>query len=302
VTGVGKTYTNARFRELGAELRKRREAAGVTGAHLAHLMGWSSSKISRIESGERGISHLDVFPYLGFCGIRPPAALHLVEMAREAEHKHGHWLSPHGEWLDDSLSTLIYHESAADRSTSYYPRVIHGLLQTADYARAFIAAEQWRTPENVEECVRIRLERQRILRVRHPARFTFYLHEHALRLRVGNPKIMHEQLLKIVLLAAFDHITVRVVPVSAGERAAIDGPFDLLQYAEHRPLVYLDNHTTGLFLEDRDYVEPYRTLVTALSEVALNEGQSREVIATLASEYDQRSERDAGDPLEEEHL
>jgi Domain of unknown function (DUF5753)/Domain of unknown function (DUF397)/Helix-turn-helix domain len=284
---VARTHTIARYRELGAELRKRREAAGLSGAQLAHRVGWSPSKISRVESGERGISDVDLIQYLGYCGIHGESRTRdLIAMCREAGHKLGHWLSPYGQWLEDSLSSLIYHESTADRCTIYDPLVVNGLLQTADYARTWIASEGWRTPEDVERCVDIRLERQRILRVPRPARFTFFVHEQALRLEVGNAAVMHDQMLKIVLLAALDHVTVRVLPLSAGKRSTFRGPFQLFEYAQHRPLVYLDSYSTGLFLEDREYVDPFRTLVPALSEVSLDGGQSRELIATLASEYD----------------
>jgi hypothetical protein len=206
--------------------------------------------------------------------------------------------------LEDSLNSLIYHEVTAGRSTIYEPQLVDGLLQTADYARARIAAEHWRSSEDVESCVRIRLERQEILQVRQPAQFTFFLflHEQALRLQVGNAVIMHEQMLNLVLLTLLEHVTVRVVPSLAGERSAFGGPFRLFEYAKHKPLVYLDNHVSGLFVEDQDFVEPYQALVPTISEVALDEGQSRQLIATLADEYDRGSERDAGHRLEKEQL
>jgi len=146
------------------------------------------------------------------------------------------------------------------------------------------------------------LERQQILHLAKPARFTFLLHEQALRLEVGGPAVMHDQMLKLVLTAALSHITVRVVPSSAGIHSAVGGPFQLLDYHDAAPVVYLDNHASGLFLEDQEFVQPYRALVPTIAKVALDEGQSRELIAALASEYDKRSERDAGDRLEEEQL
>lgn len=287
---------------MGAELRKQREAAGVTGKELANRVGWSQTKISRIEHGTRLVDPIELVEYLGYCGIFRPTSLELLELRREAEMKLGYWLSPYGDWLQDSLASLIYHEATAARTIVYEPALVAGLVQTRDYARARIAAEQWRTAQNVERCVQIRMERQRILRLERPARFTFFLHERALRFQVGSAAIMHDQLLKIVLLAALDHVTVRVVPASAEDESAFAGPFRLFEYSEHRPLVYLDNHTTGLFLEDQDFVRPYRALVSAISEVALDGGQSRELIATLASEYERGSKRDAGHDLEEEQL
>jgi hypothetical protein len=297
------TFARASYRELGAELRKRREAAGLTCADLATRTGWSTAKVSRMEIGWHEISVVDLVYFVGMCGVYRAQAMDLIAMCRDAERKLGYWLSPHEQWLEDSLGSLIYHESTANISTTYEPQLVPGLLQTEDYARARIAAEHWRSPEDVESCVRIRMDRQRVLYPSRPAQFIFILHEQALHHTVGSAPIMHEQLLNLVLLTLLEHVTVRVVPSSAGEPWSFGGPFRLFEYTEHRPLVYLDAHASGLFLEDKDFVEPYRTLVPAFSEVALDEGQSRQLIATRASAYDdQRSERDGGHCLEEEQF
>jgi transcriptional regulator with XRE-family HTH domain len=292
----------AQYRELGATMRERRQRAGLTAKELAKLTEWHPLKISRIETGQYSIDVVDVITYLAKCGLYRRDFLDMEALCHEAERRPGFWLSPHGEWLEDSLRSLIYHENTAAVSTVYEPLLVHGLLQTAAYARARIAGATWMDPGQIEQAVRIRLRRQEILDPPHPTRFRFFMHEQALRLQVGGAAIMHEQMLKLVLLAALDHLSIRIVPSSARERSAFGGPFRLFEYRQYPPLVYLDNTTTGLFLEDKEYVEPFRELVSAISEVALDEGQSREVIATLAGRYDLRSARDAEDHLEEKQL
>ena len=89
--------------------------------------------------------------------------------------------------------------------------------------------------------VRTRMERRRILYRPNPARFTFYIHEQALRLRVGTDKIMHEQLLHLVLTTALDNLTLRIVPSAAGDDPRSAAPFRLMEFHEHRPIVYLDH-------------------------------------------------------------
>jgi len=292
----------AQYRELGAVLRARREQAGLTGRELSRLTGWTKTKISRIETGQSMIDAVDAIHYLGHCGLFRRDVMDELALLKDAERRLGFWLSPHGEWLEDSLGSLIYHEVTAAESTTYEPLLVPGLLQTSDYARTRIAAEQWRSPENVKQCVRIRMERQRILDLPYPAMFRFFVHEQALLLEVGSPVVMHEQMLKLALATALDHISLRVVPLSAGERSAFGGPFIIFEYAHYPPLVCLDTGSSGLFLEDKEHTAPFRTLLPVISEVALNEGQSRELVATLASEYDRRSEQHAGDHLEEEQL
>jgi transcriptional regulator with XRE-family HTH domain len=283
---------------LGAVLKDRREQAGLTVTELAPLMGFSTAKLSRIETGQTVIDVVDAVTYLGHCGLDRADVMDILALCREAEKRLGYWLSPHGEWLEDSLNSLIYNEVTAVESTMYEPLLVHGLLQTADYARILIGRPQWLDRVGVDQRVRIRMLRQKILDASRPATFRFYLHEQALHLEVGSSKVMHEQMLKLVLVAALDHVTIRVVP----SVSAFGGAFTLFEHQGYPPLVYLDTYKTGLFLEDQEFVDPFRELVPVVAEVALDEGQSRELIADLAGEYELRSARDATERLEEEQF
>jgi len=278
-------------RELGAELRRYREAAGLSGAQLAHDIGWSPTRISRIEAGQVALSEVDLILYLAFCGThRRDQSLDALH--RDAELMLGYWLSPHGPGLEDSVRSLVYHESTAIASISYEPQMIPGLLQTEDYAKAVIRQDGWRSPENIEFCLRARLARQGILHRPAPARFTFFLHEHALRWRCA---AMAEQLLTLTLINALPHIDIRVVPANS----VFGGAFRLLHYARHKPLVHLDAYFAGLFLEEEEYTTPYRELVPVIADAALDERQSQEFLAGLASARDRGSPRHE---LEEEQL
>jgi transcriptional regulator with XRE-family HTH domain len=295
---MGRDNPTACYRELGDELRKIREAAGLSGVDLSIRVGWSPSKISRIESGRYNISDVDLLQYLGFCGVYLKDAHDLLALCRKAKLNLGYWLSPHGEWLPDSLGSLIFHESTAWITTWYDPLVVNGLLQTPDYARAMIGRETWRSPEDLTACVQIRLDRQRILRRPQPPRLTFFVHEDALRRQVGSPALMHEQLLRMVLLAAVNHVRIRVVPA----HATFGGQFCLFRFDTYNPLVYLENPSSAIFLEDKEYVEPYQKVLNDIAKLALHEGESRELIANLANEYDRGSDSDVGDRVEEEQL
>jgi transcriptional regulator with XRE-family HTH domain len=301
---MGRTNATARYRELGAELRKRREIVGLTGDDISRATGWHRSRVTRIEKGQLGISVVDTIHYLAACKIFAAEAKELLELCTEAERQVGYWLSPHGEWLEDTLGSLIFHESTADRVVSYEPMLIPGLLQTPRYARARIARTPGWPQETVEAAIRVREERQQVLHRAQPGQFIFYVHEHALRLRVGNQNAMHDQLLKLVLMAALPNVTLRVLPAAAGEQASFGGPFYLFEYREHNPLVYLDHVETGLFLEDPEFVAAYRRLIPKISSVALNEAESRMFVADLANALDRgSSRRDAGIyELEEEQL
>lgn len=115
---------------------------------------------------------------------------------------------------------------------------------------------------------------------------------------------MHDQLLKLVLMAALPHVSLRVLPALAGERGVFGGSFELFEYRDHQPLVYFSAAWNGVFLEDQDFVADYRRLLPAMASVALDKGESRAFIAKLADALDQRSHRrDVGIyELEEEQL
>lgn len=296
---MGNRYVSAAYRELGALLREVRQQAGLTATELARMLGWPLTTISRIENGRRTSSTTDVIQYLVMCGMTAREVQPLVEFTRLAERKQGYYLSD-GR-IGGSLQSLIFHESSAEHVVSYVPQVIPGLLQTPDYARARInAVDSGITEERLAAAVHTRMERRLVLYLPKPARFTFYIHEQVLRLPVGGEEVMHEQLLHLVLTAALDNVTVRIVPSTAG---AFGDAFRLMEFNEFRSIVYLDDlRFGGLILEDPGYVSSYRELVQVLAEVALDGGQSREFAAGLADAYDRGSERDVTGVLAQEQL
>src|SRR6266508_1297294 len=121
---------NALCRELGSELRKRREDAGLTLAEMGERFGWSKATIARIETGHRPIEPVDLAQSLGWCGMNLRQSHDMFELSLEAERAQGFWLNPQDDWLEDSLRSLIYHEATANSSTIYEPQLVHGLLQT----------------------------------------------------------------------------------------------------------------------------------------------------------------------------
>jgi hypothetical protein len=283
-------------------MRIRRQRAGMSATELSRTLGWSLSKTSRAELGMYRISEVEVVQYLAACGVFQEEANNLLELKAEEERDLGYWMRPHETGrLSDSLRSLVYHESTAIRSTNYEPEVIPGLLQTEDYAAALIRARGV-SAEIFSSRLRARMDRQAILHRPNPGEFAFFIHEHALRLPVADPAIMHEQLLHLVFSSARPHIDIRVLPMSVGAPASCQGNFRLFEYSkEHRPLAYFESWVGEMFLDDDAFIASYRELVPKLANLALSEGQSREFLATLASDYD-RARGDLDACMEEEQL
>jgi transcriptional regulator with XRE-family HTH domain len=296
---MGNRYASAAYREVGGMLREIRTKAGFTATQVAGMLGWPLTTISRMENGRRTSSTTDVIQYAAMCGMKWPDMQPLITFTRLAERKQGYYLSD--KRIGGSLQSLIFHESSAENSIVYEPIAIHGLLQTPEYAQAHIASVNVDIAEDrVKAAARTRAERRKIMHLPKPARFTFFIHERALRLRIGSDAIMHEQLLHLVFTSALDHVIVRIVPSAAG---AFGEAFRLMEFHEHRPIVYLDSLVFGgLILEDPHYVSSYYELVPMLADVALSEGQSREFAANLADAYAPGSPGDVTDIMAQEQL
>jgi hypothetical protein len=62
------------------------------------------------------------------------------------------------------------------------------------------------------------------------------------------------------------------------------GACRLMDFAEFKPIAYIEEETAGHFLEEPEEIAAYRRIFASLSDSALDEGQSRDMIARLAVE------------------
>jgi transcriptional regulator with XRE-family HTH domain len=280
-----------RSRELGEGLRQAMEGAGLNGRQAAHLLGWSESWVSRLLSGKRGGSAVDVAAFLGACRVKSPERDRLLALCQD-QNTPG-WLQQHGSRLPKQLRTLIDHENKAVAISAFESTLVTGLLQTGDYARAVISRNANMPADEVEDRVAARLARHSLFSQERPPQFTFYLHEAVLRLPIGGPVVMSDQLHHLLRMSVRPYLTLRVIPAALGAHAGLSGPFTLMEFAEFRPVVYLDSETSSLFLERREETTAYQRILGALADTALDEGQSRELIATVATElYADREDHD----------
>ncbi len=273
-------HTTTRSRQLGAELKRVREQTGYSARDLARALGWSESKVARMENGERGASEVAVATYLAYFHVVGEEMDRLLAMCRDIWAKD--WLQPN---LPQELRTLTTHETTASLINQYEPLVVPGLLQTEDYAKALFRLAG-RVPEDgIEPRVRARLERQNLLRREFGVEINFFIPEQVFHTTVGSPRVMNEQLLHIVLVSSRPWCRVRLVP-STFPLGVLGSPFQLMDYRNHHPVAYVENQTHSLFLEDPGDIRTYRAILRKLKEVTLDEGQSRELLASLANDYD----------------
>jgi len=113
----------------------------------------------------------------------------------------------------------------------------------------------------------------------------FFIPEPVLRAVLGGSRVMNDQLLHMLLVSSRPWCSVRVVPASFAA-GVLGSPFRLMEYPHHGPVAYVENQTHSMFLEKPEDIRTYRAILAKLKAVTLNEGQSRELLATLANEYD----------------
>ncbi|MDQ3989779.1 MAG: DUF5753 domain-containing protein [Actinomycetota bacterium] len=249
----------------------------------------SPSWVSRLVSGKRNVTAVQVSAFLAVCRAPSAERDRLLELC-EDQHTPG-WLQQHGSRLPLQLVTLIDHENIAVTISEFESTVVPGLLQTGDYTSALIREAGTLPAEEIDDRVAARLARQSLFSRDRPARFTFYLHEFVLRLPVGGPAVMADQLDLLERMSRRPYLTLRVVPAALGGHAAINGSFRLMEFAEFKPVAYLESETSSVFLEKPVEIAAYRDILTLLAETALGEGESRKLIATLATElYADREE------------
>ena len=267
---------SVRGRQLARELRRLREAAQLTGEAAAAQLGWSSAKVSRIETARTPVTVPDLRRLLDLYHVRDIDIGRLEDMARAARQR-GWWDTYAGD-LPLEYTTYISLEAEATSLSCYSVTVLHGLLQTEEYARAVLRSLLPIPPGEVERGVRVRRLRQDRL---HPADgapviLRNILDESVLRRQIGGPDVMRHQLQDLVNAAGLPNVELRVLPFAAGAHPATAGPFTILQFPrfgepEIVNVELLDSH---IFIEGEKDVHRYTLVFSELSTKALDPDES----------------------------
>ncbi|WUS82504.1 helix-turn-helix transcriptional regulator [Streptomyces canus] len=274
----------ARQMRLATELRRLRDAAGITGREAAASLGVSSAQISQIEKALAGVSEKRLRAMAANYACSDSDLIDaLVSMATDRTHG---WWEEYQERLPTpylDLAELEYHASHRwDVDFLHIP----GLLQTEDYARALFSYVNSEFPlSEVDLRVEHRMKRRVIIERPDPIPYVAVIHEAALRIRVGDRSATREQLARIQALSEADHVTVRVIPFDLD---AFAGAGSAMVYAGG-PVPKLDTvvrdgpHGTA-FIDAEAQLARFRTLFRRLENVSLDPERSRDFIHTLTKE------------------
>jgi transcriptional regulator with XRE-family HTH domain len=272
-----------RRRRLALELRRLREAARLTCEEVAEHLECSASKISRVETGRVSVSPRDVRDMLALYGVPEQQRDSLVQLSRDSRQKG--WWHAYSDPVNPQFTTYVGLESAASEIRVYEVNIIPGLLQTQDYARTMIKAGMMSgRHEDVERKVALRMARQPALTRDDPPMLWTVVDEAALRRRVGGTELMRAQLEHVLELSSLKNVAMQVIPFGAGAHPAMGRPFVILVFPERidPDVVYLEDLTSALYLEDVDEVDRYNVFFNHLRATALSfEDSAALVISAL---------------------
>jgi transcriptional regulator with XRE-family HTH domain len=259
-----------------------RENAQQTAAEVVALLGWSESKISRIETGHIGIRTSDLDRLLSIYGVPSRTRSRLRGLAAQSRQRA--WWEAYGDSLPNAYETYIGLEAEASRISTYEAQIVHGLLQTDEYANAVIAADGvFDDPGVLDQRVAVRMARQAVL-ARHPApEFAVVLDEAVIHRQIGGPDVLRRQLGRLIELGERPNVTIQILPFAAGAHRGLAGSFVLLDFPGETedPIVYSEGLTGGVFRSKPDDLRSYREGFEALHTASLTPEQSMELLTTV---------------------
>jgi len=271
---------------LGAQLRRLREAAGISREDAGYQIRASGSKISRLELGRVSFKERDVADLLEFYGVTDQAQRDgLIQLAKEANSPA--WWQKYSDVVPDWFAVYVGLEEAAQLIRLYEVQFVPGLLQTEDYARAVITlGAPGVTPEEVERRVALRLGRQKLLTRENPPRLWAVIDEAALRRPIGGRDVFRAQLERLISASGEPNVTLQVMPFTYGGHAAEGGAFTIMRFpeADLPDMVYMEQLTGALYLDKPEDVERYAAVMERLSVAGTSPERTQEILSGILKE------------------
>jgi transcriptional regulator with XRE-family HTH domain len=269
---------------LGTQLRRLREARGITAQEAAQTIRGSESKISRIELGRNAVREVDIADLLSLYGVTDIAEREqLLSLASQANLPG--WWHRYQDVLPTWFQAYVGLEESAESIRSYEAQFVPGLLQTEDYAAAVLARGEF-APDEVERLVFLRKERQRRF-ITGSLRLWAIVDEAALRRPIGSADQMRDQVRYLYEVCDQPGFTLQVTPFTTGAYTA-PGSFSILSFAARDlpDVVYIEQLTSAMYLDKRSDVDRYTEAMDKLSAASASPDESRQMIRALLDDME----------------
>jgi transcriptional regulator with XRE-family HTH domain len=269
-------------RRLARVLRKLREKADLTIDQVAEKIDLSASTISRLETAQAPVRRGDIRELLDIYGVPDTQRDELLQLAGQSRQQT--WWQ---EYKDLPNAGAADFEAQAAVIRQYSALLVPGLLQTETYAREILHAVRGDDgAKNLERHLKLRMNRQTVLRKHDSPDYVVVLDEAVLRREVGGRKVMHAQLERLYEASRLPNVSLRVLPFSVGAHGGVDGEFTIFSYEkdpgavyEDPDVVYVDNIGGGAYIEDPKITNRYNRTFEHLLQTALDPIKSKQVLA-----------------------
>lgn len=264
----------------GFELRRYREAAGLTQKQLGDIVNYTGSLVGQIETARKlptpeFSERVDVALDTGGLLYR------LVDLVMRSQ-------------LPAWFQQVAELEARATEICTFQLHMVHGLLQTEAYVRAVLGALD---QTNLDDRTAVRLARQRIFEKEVPPVLWAVISEAALYQEIGGPETMRGQLAHLLSFESNPRINIQVLPFSAGAHAGLTGSFNLYRFASDPDIVYTEGYGSGHPTANPDTVKDCSLRYDHLQAAALSLRDSAELIRRVMEErYGEHRDSD-GDPV-----
>lgn len=251
---------------LGTQLRRLREAGGITREAAGDTIRASHAKISRLELGRIGFKVRDVADLLLLYGVTDERERDSFLTLTQRANTPG-WWHEYSDLLPSWFETYLGLEQASSVVRLYQTQFVPGLLQTEDFARAVIQlGHPPESPDEIDRRVALRMERQNILTQPEARDLWAVLDEATLRRPLGSRRVMRAQLRHLIEIAELPNITLQMVPFHVGGHTAPGGPFTILRFTEPDlpDIVYLEQLTGALYLDKKHETDDYLLVMDRL--------------------------------------
>jgi transcriptional regulator with XRE-family HTH domain len=274
---------------LAAELRRLRERARLQGDQVARRLGWSASKLSRIETGKAGVREQDVESLLNLYTVGEPHRSGILALARESAVASTSVDYATISGFQPGYDAFVYAEAEAIRLWNWEPQVVPGLLQTESYAREVMRG--WYSmfnlpPSELELQVEARMNRQRVLTRNHALEFAAVIDESVMHRRFGDNTVMRQQIQRLADSSELPNVDLRVLPLD-GAHSVGAGPFTYLQFSQEHEIpqhdmVFVEQIDNNYYAGEVIETNKYRVTFERMRIESLDPAESRALIDSVA--------------------
>jgi transcriptional regulator with XRE-family HTH domain len=276
-------------RRLAGELRRLRESKHLSLHHVADMLGWSRSKVYKIEAALVGTRIRDLYDLLDLYGVDDQSERDRLADRAKAANEPG-WWRKYRDVISAQYSEYIGLETEAYQVETYQPQLIPGLFQTEAYARALAVGAYPDEPvETFERQVAVRLARQARLFESDPLRVWAVINEEVPMHIVGDLHIMRAQVQWLLELIELPNVNLQILRSDVGAHPGITGAFSILSYAEPTDgdVVYIGCQAGELYLEAPDDVRRCKLALDHLRTKAIEPRNALYFLQTALRKYDE---------------